>query len=264
MKHSPADMAWARPAEREFLKRVKDLSEQVRTSSRWYLTDFLTVREQILLEGAVSQFDIILALQGGQSGAERKRVLLMPEDWYPQLDDFDLAVLKLDVTADELTHGAILGSILGCGLERRKVGDIQCVGRTGYVVVCKDITNYLYTTLQAIGRHPVSLEWVTPTSVPWCEPAYIRDLVYVASLRVDALVASGCRWSRQVAQVAISKGNVQINSLQVKDTDETILEGDLISIRGFGRIQVFEVGGESKSGRFRVEVGVLRSNQRGI
>ena len=73
--------------------------------------------------------------------------------------------------------------------------------------------------------------------------------VTVQNERMDAILAAGCRLSRSEAQKLIAAGLVKLNhGVQMKG-DARVQEGDLISARGYGRIKVQEMQGETRKGR---------------
>jgi RNA-binding protein YlmH len=72
--------------------------------------------------------------------------------------------------------------------------------------------------------------------------------------RLDALVAGACRLSRAEAQRLIAGGLVKLNHVPCLRADARLAEGDLISVRGHGRVRVVAFQGESRRGRLIVNV----------
>jgi RNA-binding protein YlmH len=252
---------WARPEERPFVKRAQDLAESVRHHGRWRLTDFLSPREMYLLQSVANREGIVLASYGGAPEAERKRALLMPENWHPEADDFKTSVLRArTVSKAALSHGSVLGSLLGTGLERRKIGDVYVQGDEAYAVVCREVEAFLLEHWTQAGREPIAVDPVGP-DVTLHPPQYESRVVSVASLRADAVVAQACHWSRTAAQQSIQRGLVSLNYAVLQKPDELLEEGDLLSIRGFGRVRVLSVEGVSRKGRQRVQLGILQSDR---
>ena len=75
----------------------------------------------------------------------------------------------------------------------------------------------------------------------------------VASLRVDSIAAAGFGTSRSRAAADIEADKLKLNWQSVKNVSQAVKEGDVISLRGRGRLEVAEVRGQTKKGR----VGVL-------
>lgn len=253
-----------RPVEQPFLRRLSDWSHVVESRGRLVLTDFLTPREQILLVRHASQHAIHHRLHGGLPTNERRRAILLPDDWPLEPSAFAIVVLEVRTSPlDPLTHGSVLGSLLGTGIERRKLGDLGLTDGTVRVLVCADIVPFLLANWTAIGRRTIAPAPLPTIDIPaWDEPLYERDVVDVTSLRADTVIAHACHLSRSKVQEALTKKQVTLNFAEFTDADTPVADGDILSIRGYGRVRIYTVIGETKSGRFRLEVGRLKSNQR--
>lgn len=252
---------WARLDERPFLRRVLDITGTVIAERRWRLTDFLTPREQYLLQSVANHEGVCTAMFGGPEHAERKRALMMPEDWHPAGEDFQITLLfAATLNGADITHGSALGALLGTGLNRRKIGDIYPQDGGVYVAVCDEVAEFLLQEWVQVGRDVIRVEKVT-RPVNLLAPRYEDEVVSVSSLRADAVLAQACRWSRSNAQQAILKSMVTLNFTELEKPDVVLDVGDLLSIRGFGRIRLLELQGESRKGRQRVKIGVLRSGR---
>ncbi|MDQ0190986.1 hypothetical protein JI721_00945 [Alicyclobacillus cycloheptanicus] len=249
--------SWIREAERPFVRRAEDWAARVDARGSWVLTDFLSPREQMLALSVGRREGLFAAGWGGYEGAERQRMLLMPGDWQPQHADFQVAALVLEAQ-EPLAHGAVLGSLLGTGVDRRKVGDIAVLGAKAYVAVCRDLVPHLQAELRQVGRSSVSLTPVNE-ALAWPPTVYEPVVISVASLRLDTVVAQACHWSRGRAQAAVEAGQVSLNHTPCEHPDEVVQPGDTLSVRGFGRIRILQRLGTSKKERERLEVGVLRS-----
>ena len=72
-----------------------------------------------------------------------------------------------------------------------------------------------------------------------------------ASLRLDAVGSAGMGISRSKMADAIKAGLVFVNWKEAESPNATIRAGDMITVRGKGRVEVLEVH-ETKKERFRV------------
>ena len=71
----------------------------------------------------------------------------------------------------------------------------------------------------------------------------------MATLRLDAVVASGFSLSRSKASQLIATGRVSVNHLECLKTDRLVEEGDVLTCRGLGKCVLAQVGGQSRKGR---------------
>ena len=76
----------------------------------------------------------------------------------------------------------------------------------------------------------------------------------VASLRLDALVASGFGLSRTKVIGDIKGGKVKVNWQEINNISFQCKEKDVISFRGQGRVVIAQIGGETRKGRIAVEL----------
>ena len=146
----------------------------------------------------------------------------------------------------------VLGACLGLGLQRETLGDIRLEGDCAYVAATPAIADYLIENLHEVGRAKVSLSRYDG-ELPAAESGR-REIVNVPSLRLDAVLAQTLHLSRARAQALIRGGAVQKNWQITDRTDAEIAQGDVLSIRGSGRIRVHSVQGESRKGRLFLEV----------
>lgn len=151
----------------------------------------------------------------------------------------------------ELLHKDYLGSILSLGLERDKLGDLVVKDGSCYAMICDDIEMFLRENLQKVGNSPVDIDIVyDDNDIPECE--FEQHVVLVSSMRLDNFVSELSRLSRAKAEKLILSGSVSLNYVVSKDKSKLIHNGDILTIRKYGKFIVDETLGNSKSGRFKV------------
>ncbi|GAA4715686.1 RNA-binding protein [Brevibacillus fulvus] len=249
-----------RKEEWPFVERAIELLTLVESKQVSRLTDFLDPRQLFIFQSVHSQVSgVQIAADGGYDGAERVRVLLYPEYWTVERQDFQLAMLEIE--ADQrfikLEHRDVMGAFLHIGLKREKFGDILLAEGTAQVVLAAEIVDFVRAQISHIHRVPVqlterSLEDIRPTV-----PALIEKQVTVASPRIDALIGEVYHLSRAKALVPIRAGKVKVNWKVAEDPSHQIEAGDILSVAGFGRFQVLEVSGTTRTGRQRIKVGIF-------
>ena len=219
-------------------------------------TNFLSKREQMLvcevLRGAPIRFF------GGLSTAEREISCYLPdyldEDWLTGEDGPVAAVRAAFFERDSLSHRDFLGALMGCGVKRETIGDIYVAeGRCDFLVT-REVLPYLLQNFLSAGRTKLHVEriMVPDVSVPEQKVRQIRDTV--PSLRLDGIVSSGFSISRGKAADYISAGKCELNYAPCVKGDKQTTEGDVITVRGLGKIRLDAVGGNTKKGRICVEI----------
>jgi len=253
-----------RDNEKEFIDLAMDWVRKAEIEFRPYLTNFLDPRQMYIVETLVGQtIDLQLETFGGVRNAERKRALIFPDYYEPVNDDFEITVLEVDypLKFHELKHGQILGTVLGSGIKREMIGDILTDGRRWQVVVDKNIEFFLRTQVERIGKVTVQLMTVSATDVLVETNEWVINTSIVSSLRLDVVLSGALNLSRDKAKKLISRDRVKINWTEMNKPKAEIATNDIISVRGFGRIQVREMLGRTKKDKFLIEIGILKSNR---
>ena len=80
----------------------------------------------------------------------------------------------------------------------------------------------------------------------------------MTSLRLDSVISEIYNISRQRSKQLIESGKVKVNWTENTRPDFLLELLDIVSIRGFGRIQIQELEGKTKKEKYRVLFGVLR------
>jgi RNA-binding protein YlmH len=219
-------------------------------------TCFLTKREQLLAEKLLPELP--LRFFGGASDAERAVCCWLPdyldEEWLSSEDGPVAAVRARFFEKDELSHRDFLGALMGSGIKRETVGDIYPGAGSCDFFVTREILPYVLQNLESAGRTKLSLQKIPLTDVqkPQQQVKTIRDTV--SSLRLDGVVSSGFGLSRGKAAQAVESGKLELNYLVCQKPDKTVAEGDVISVRGLGKIRLESVGGTTKKGRIGIVI----------
>jgi RNA-binding protein YlmH len=188
---------------------------------------------------------------GGFEGAERCIAAFYasaaPENW-------PIACLRADWSAAYalVTHRDRLGAALGRGVERSLLGDILVGGDHAYIFTLEAAAPLLLREMTSAGRARIALREAAGEDLPTEQGVPVRDTVM--SMRLDAVAAAGFSMGRAEAQEMIRRGLVKLNHLPEERADARVCAGDLISVRGRGRLRVDEAQGPTKKGRLGVRM----------
>ena len=155
---------------------------------------------------------------------------------------------------DTATHRDFLGAILGGGIVREKVGDILLMGEQGaQVLIAPQLVSHLEMNLTQVRSVPVKAKQISLHELR-VRPPRVKTLTTVeASMRLDAIASAGFSSSRSRIAGDIQSGEVKVNWKTITQASRSVNTGDLITIRGRGRVQVGDVN-TTKKGRYRVEL----------
>lgn len=249
------DRLGAAGEDRICLARILDRAGQSQSRNIPAATDFLSPQQQmqaldLLRLSGISETGYTLL--GGYEGAERKILLFLP-DWLEAEDAAAQSPLRclraVFRKEDRLTHRDFLGSLMGMGIVREKVGDILVGEGSADLLVLDSVEEFLLQSWVSAGRTRLTVSEIEPgcIHVPQARVELVRDTV--SSLRLDAVVYAGFRMARGKAAELIAGGHVQVNWRECAKPDRPLSAGDTVSARGFGKLEVAEVGGITKKGR---------------
>lgn len=238
------------------LRHILDLPEIASRNFTATDSDFLDPYEQRLVRDLLPHFPEVEAQFVPAGERERKVVLFCP---YPAPAEDAVSVLKASVSGPIPAHRDILGSLLGLGIERAKIGDIV-PNDASYVVVKREIANFLLVHWREIGNQRIQVEEVPLETLPIEEKKWRASSTVVQSPRLDAVVRAITKLSRDEVKSRIAKGLVKVDFQPIRKTHWEIHGGELLSVRGFGRAKIGEEFRQTKKGKVRFEYGTLQES----
>ncbi|EOH87822.1 RNA-binding protein [Enterococcus pallens] len=250
-----------RPEERPFIDAVGDWLEQVESQYAPYLTSFLDPRQAYILETLTREnSDLKFMFFGGYEQAERCRCMIYPEYFEPSKDDFEIITIEIKYPQKftELSHGKVLGTLMNVGIKRDYFGDIISDGKRWQVFLARETSNFIESQITKIGRVTVHLEEKLYTEIIVPKDSWSEEITTASSLRLDVIISTVYNISRQRSKQLVESGKVKVNWSINERSDYLLDLLDVISIRGFGRIQIQAIEGKTKKEKIRLRLGVLR------
>lgn len=253
----PREDLLKRVENKEDLARVIDKAEQAIKNWEVVVTDFLSPPVLAEVQANFQNLTEIEVLPwGGYPQAERQRLGLARPDI--PLDESQVELAALDIAGnflfDPATHRDFLGSILGTGIVREKVGDIIVLGERGaQAIVVPEMVDFLTTSLTQVRSVAVKTQQIEFSELKIRPPKKKEMTTVEASMRLDAIASAGFGMSRNKMANAISAKDVRVNWRDVTQSSYNVKAGDLIAVRGKGRLEVGEVS-ITKKQRYRVNL----------
>jgi RNA-binding protein YlmH len=195
---------------------------------------------------------------GGYGEAERKMLVYLPEYLEETAlydEDSPCVCLRAEFyQGDTLNHRDFLGSLMGMGIVREKIGDILVGPDSADLMVLESVAEFLRQSWDSAGKAKLTVTEIPPeyVHIPEVKCQEVRDTV--SSLRLDAVASTGFRMARGKAAELISGGRVQVNWRECTKPDKLLSAGDTVSARGFGKFVLAEVGGTTRKGRISIVV----------
>lgn len=233
-------------------KRIQDLARTAYQRDYVTFSDFLDLNEQNIVHSLKpEELGASVRFFGGYEGAERQIAAFLPDallfEWqYPWKC---LKVLPAAPKfAETLTHRDYLGSILGLGIERCKIGDILVKGNEACFFCQERMADFLLQELRTVRHTSVTVE-ACDFQEQGFRPEEEEITGTVASVRLDSVISLAFSISRSSTAPLIEGGKVFVNGKLITSNGYHLNEGDLISVRGQGKFRYGSMMNQTKKGR---------------
>lgn len=140
--------------------------------------------------------------------------------------------------ADSLNHRDFLGAIMNLGIKRELIGDIIISDNKGYVFCLEQISDYIADNLQRIKHTTVKAAVTDELPQAAVELPDVSEII-VSSIRLDVMVSGVYKLSRSDASRLMAADKIFVNSHQINSNSYMLKNGDVVSVRGYGRF-IFE------------------------
>ena len=243
-----------------FKKRISELAGKSYGQGIYCFTHFLDLMGR-------SDFQYLLPslppvpwkMFGGAEGCERQMLRFGDESLCGYDQPFPIVCLKITPRsakfAEPLTHRDYLGSLMALGMERELLGDIVVRESEAFLFCEERIAPYItqnftqarhtFLNCEAVERLPEGALFETR-----------RVTVQLASQRIDALIAHVYRLSRSEAQALFPAGKIFVSGRLCESPGYTPKAGDILSVRGFGRMKYVGIESKSKKGKENTAVDI--------
>jgi len=231
--------------------KLLDVAEVAQRNRKYKSSEFLDPYGYTIAETILAHYDSLKLIgSGGYNGAERVKAIFINEEFRGTPDpDLKALAVKWDERYYDLTHRDVLGALMGLGIKREVVGDIIMCGNGCQIIIDASLETFITGNFKEIGAAPITLSSLSLSDILPREEKVKEIKTTVASLRLDVVAAAGFGTSRSKMSDEIGLGKLKVNWQDAKNSAQGIKAGDIISMRGRGRVEVAEVLGQTKKGR---------------
>lgn len=236
-------------------KKFLFLSERADSCCYSTFTEFLSLYEISLLKA--QNYPLPPTLFAGYENGERCVAGFGCDD----VTQFPIVCIKIEPAnrkfADALNHRDILGAIMNLGINRNTTGDIMLSDNTAYLFCLESISGYIIDNLSKV-RHTTVKCTLTQNLPDFIGAKPESSEIVVSSLRADTVIAGIYKLSRKEVSALFAQEKVFINQKAVTKESVTPKDGDLVSVRGFGRFIFNEALRKTKKDRIVISVSIYR------
>lgn len=234
-----------------FLSKMCDNAIRSFNSGRIIFSKFLNPGQKLLVENRFSN-EIPISFFGGYKDAERTIAAFGYDN-----DEILFPVRAVKITTKNkhvYSHRDYLGSLLSLGITRELLGDIVILDSYAVIFCTEEISEFIINNLTRIASTGVTLEYINDLSILDIRKNFKDLSLTVSSLRFDCILSAVCGKSRSEITNLIGQGLATINYSVVKNTSAHIKHGDVLSLRGFGKMIVETDNSVTRKGRIHINV----------
>lgn len=240
--------------------KVIDLCNNVIKSHTIRATEFLNPFE---MKNSIAilntEPDLKYKLESGYEGAVRSTMLI--GQYYCDLED-ESSLRYFEVSGNfkfrSVSHRDYLGSVLGLGIKREKLGDIIVHEDYCQLIVSSDMGDYILYNLERVGKNKVTVREIGLGDIVPIEDEFDIKTISVSSLRLDNVVAGVFDISRQESSRYIGADYVTVNYEKINSTSKNVDEKSVVSVRRHGKFILDEIGSISKKGKTRLKIKIFK------
>lgn len=223
----------------------------------WANTEFLSIAEQSVLMSCAKEIVSPFYLDGGHPSCERRVAMFGSEEFCGYTAEPPVACVRIspknEKFSDRLEHRDFLGALINLGIRREVLGDIFVREHCAYLFCMDTIAQYIADSLERV-RH-TTVVCASVDDVPEELAVSMKRMeINVPSERADAVVSAVYKLSRTQCQQLFAAQRVFINARVTENSSRNLKEGDVVSVRGFGRFSYCGALRETKKGRLYVAV----------
>ena len=246
-----------RKDEYQFVEKVEDFVRRVEDTYSIVVTEFLNPRQVQILQNVVKHRGLSCFVSSDFYPTEYAHVIIAPEYYEFDKNDFELSLLEISYNSkfNQLTHRQIMGTLLNVlGIKREVIGDILISEGYAQLLVDRGMITYFLNNISKIGKAGVTLKEIELDNLIISKEKSQQIDILVSSLRLDKIIATVLKLSRNQAVQLVDAEKVKVNYQVFNKVSEILQIGDLISVRGFGRFSLIEDNGLSKNGKYKLTI----------
>ncbi len=216
--------------------------ERTRNSASFH-TPFLSERRRKLLEPILQKRNISYQSLPSLEACEKRVLVLGGEEG---------VIVSYRFANLGFRHQDVLGKLFSLGIKEDTFGDIFVEQDYLYFSVLSTIASLVEFEFQTLCGKKITLERIL--SFPLQEEHFHFRTISVSSLRVDAVVSRIIGKSRAMISLMITEKQVLLNGKLLLKKERTLGEGDVLSIRHFGKYRLGKLVAKTKKGAIVLEV----------
>lgn len=244
-----------------FASVIIDKINKFQTSNYLIYTSFLNLFEKEIAISILNKLKINYYIFSLLEDTSKFVIFLLPEYIFEEnieeiVKQYISVIKIIPKTKGRLTHREYMGAIYSLGLKEDMIGDIFVYNDNCYFFCFKQNEQFIFNNLNKVARSYVELKLLDIYSdeVKEIKVNFKNIEVTIPSLRVDVILAEVFFLSRNEIKQKIQKGDLFINSHSMFFVAYMVKEGDIISLKGCGKIKIGKILRYTKSAKIVLNI----------
>lgn len=234
-------------------KRFEELAYKSFQNNRYYFTGFLSMDEIAMLKETFPHGEgKTYRLWSGSEGGERAMARFGNPEELLYEEEYPICILEavplIEKFADNFSHRDFLGALMNLGIEREMIGDIILSGKRAYIFAHEKMAEYLKENFVKVKHTNISVREIDFLPVEM-ERKIKEEQISVSSLRIDAVLAKSHNLGRNTVLEQMREKKVFLNGRVCENPDAKVKDGDILVLRGYGKLCVAKELYENKKGK---------------
>lgn len=244
--------------EQILVARIKDLAKRCYQQNIYTYSQFLSPGELSVLDHMQEELSFVdYTTFGGNEMCERQMIGFGSKEMLGYEGNFPIQIVcvehLIEKFADALSHRDYLGAVMNLGLDRGVVGDILVKEKKAYIFCQESMADYILEGLKKIKHTHVKCTIVSQ-EIEALAPKFQDVECLVAAPRFDGVIAALLKCSRNEAIALFQGRRVFLNGRVSERNSMTLKDGDVFSVRGFGKYIFCGCSRETKKGKIYVHI----------
>lgn len=245
-------------ADELFQKRIKELANKAYYQNHYLYTNFLGMSEQNLFYQILPELGgLPYSIYGGGEYSERQVIAFGDEATFGYPPEYPICCVVIEPLiakfSDALTHRDYLGALMNLGIKREMLGDILMQDKKAYVYVIESIAEYIIENLTRI-KHTTVKAVITEQLPENLGREFEEWETIISSERLDVIIAAVYKLSRSQVLELFRGKRIFVNGRLNENNSQNAKEGDVISVRGFGKFIYDGVIYVTRKDRVRISI----------
>jgi RNA-binding protein YlmH len=164
----------------------------------------------------------------------------------------DIMLLEI-ISKHSLKHQDILGSLFANKISPNQYGDILIINNHYYLIILSTLAKYFLTSFNRIGKYDIEIIQCDLNIIADFEYQYETLNFLTSSLRIDNIVSAITGLSRSKVDELFKDKDILLR-YELCKCSKAISEGDIISIRKYGKYKLNSIISRNAKGKLKIEI----------